>query len=295
LASEDRVKKWIEEQDERIGFNVFDNTLKYNLYTIHELLRKQYDVFICIDGREGHGKTTIGANIGSFVDPGFTEKRIYFTTEAFLKGLKEAPPYTAHQLDEAGLMLMSRESMKSMNTFLIKTFMIMRQKYLCVILCLPSFFMIDNYIRDHRTDCLIHLYSRGKYGFYNRDRVKSLSIKASKYKNHNAIFPSFKGYFNKDWAKQVSREAYDKMKSDHMNVFIDSIDSSDPLHLKQEPQLEIPDMVLLSKFSEKSGINTRILRYKIVKGEIKATKIGKRWYLTMDEAKRIVGFQQLSS
>ncbi len=94
--------------------------------------------------------------------------------------------------------------MTKTNTTLVQALMISRAKNYIIVLCIPNFFMLDKYIRDHRVNCLIHITKRGKYWFYDRNKAEQLSKKGYKFMNHTAEKYLFRGDFNKAFATGLS-------------------------------------------------------------------------------------------
>lgn len=211
------VKRWIESVNRRVHYHC---TLIKNLEMVKEdVLERDYDGFLTIDGQEGSGKTTLGAQVALFLDHSFCIDRIVFTPNQFLEAVEKASRGQAIMFDECMGYLGSRGSMSKFNRILIKVFSEMRSKNLFIILNIPSFFELDKYAAIHRSVALIHVHRRGAFLVYNYRKKKLLYINGKKYysyQNPDADFiGNFTSYFPFDkeaynLKKQESIKQYDK-------------------------------------------------------------------------------------
>jgi energy-coupling factor transporter ATP-binding protein EcfA2 len=105
-------------------------------------------------GDEGSGKSTLGLWLCSCVDPNFSINNVVFTLEDFAEKLRMLPPGSAILCDEAGDLLLSRESMAQHRIATIKDLMKARglQKFLFFnITYLP---LMEKYVRSFRARVL---------------------------------------------------------------------------------------------------------------------------------------------
>jgi len=138
-----------------------DGYLKSNLDLLSQSLKKDYDFFIVIDGRERFGKSTLASQIAYYLDPTYNLDRCVFTADQFAEAVEKAEKFQAIVFDEAHGYLGSRSSMSSFNKKLVKIMTEMGSKNLIVILCLPNFFELDKYPAIWRSSCLLHVHQRG--------------------------------------------------------------------------------------------------------------------------------------
>lgn len=82
--------------------------------------------------------------------------------EQYIEAIKLGMPGQCIILDEGNLFLLSRDAMSSQNKDALRLFALMRQKRLITIICVPNFFTLDTYVREHRVDTLFHIFRQSK-------------------------------------------------------------------------------------------------------------------------------------
>jgi len=206
--------------NEQVTFYI-DPRLRKNLdaKVIPSLDKKDKDCVLVVDGGEGSGKSTLAMQIGKYVDPTLTIKRVIFDAESFRQAIFKAKKKQCIIFDEAFTGLSSRSSLSAMNRVLVSLMMQVRQKNLFIIIVLPTFFLLDKYVGIFRSRALIHVYEnkgiRGYFRLYNRRIKKYLYLAGSKtysYKHKN-IITRFKGRFYGVFAlgnEEVEKEYRDK-------------------------------------------------------------------------------------
>ncbi len=179
-----------------------DERLKYNIDTriIPALSKNDKDYIIAIDGSEGSGKSTLAFQIGKHVDETLDLSRVVFSAEDFRQAIFKAKKGQCIIYDEAFTGLSSRAALSGINRALVGLMMQMRQKNLCIILVLPTFFLLDKYAALFRTRILIHVYEnkgiRGYFRIYSRKLKKLLFLYGRKdYSYPRNIRTKFKGRF----------------------------------------------------------------------------------------------------
>ena len=159
------------------------------------LQKKDKDFVLVVDGAEGSGKSTLGFQIGAYVDPTLNLERVCFTAEQFRNAIMKAQKGQCVIFDEAFVGLSSRGSLSEINRMLVSLMMQMRQKNLFVIIILPTVFMLEKYVALHRANVLFHVYEkRGTRGFYmifNRKKIKILYLLGKKLYNYNVVKSGF--------------------------------------------------------------------------------------------------------
>lgn len=184
--------------------------LKTNLdHVKHNVLKKDFDSFLIVTGREGFGKSTLAAQIAFYLDPTFNLSRCCFTADQFEDTVVKAKKFEAIVFDETMGYLSSRGAMSSFNRQLIKIFSEMRSKNLFVLLCIPNFFELDRYPAMHRATGLIHVYERKKYGVYNYPTKKKLYLKGKKTYSY-CVPPNFIGNYPKFFV--YDKDEYEEKK-----------------------------------------------------------------------------------
>jgi len=178
----DVVSIYDKKQDQTIKYYL-DRGLKRNLNKIKkDLVKKDRDYFLAIDGNEGSGKSTLALQIGKYVDPTLNLSRVVFDAESFREVIFKAKKGEVVVFDEAFTGLSSRASLSGINRALVSLMMQMRQKNLFVIMVLPTFFLLDKYVALFRARALIHVYeTKGKDGSKNRGYFKVYNQLKKKY------------------------------------------------------------------------------------------------------------------
>ncbi len=172
----------------------------------HSLLQRDKDHVLVIDGMEGSGKSTFALQVAKYLDPSFDLNRVVFDAEEFREQIFKAKKGQCIVYDEAVTGFSSVSALSPVNRVLKSLMMQMRQKNLCVIIVIPTFFLLDKYVALFRARNLIHIYEnkglRGYFRVYNRKKKKylylmgkqTLSYSGKKWKVN--VFTRFKGRFH---------------------------------------------------------------------------------------------------
>jgi hypothetical protein len=196
----------------------FDGYLHRNISEIKNMIRKDDDCVIIVDGRERSGKSVLAMQVACALDPTMTLDRVTFTPKEFKEMIFRTDKYKCVILDEAMDIFYSKESQSWINKFFNKMLAKIGQKNLIVILVLPSFFELDKYPALHRSRVLLHVYTnkkkRGFFAFYNYSRKLQLHIKGKKFYNYKGSRPNFKGRFSNYYP--LDEQEYRKKKGDSL-------------------------------------------------------------------------------
>lgn len=186
----------------------------------NDVIKKDKDKVIAIDGREGSGKSVLAQQLALHLDPTFNIDKIAFTGEQFMELIKSPDRKKGDCiiLDEAFLSANSRSVLSNINKAMVGLATEMRQLNLFVIILLPTYFDLDRYFAIWRTDMLLHVFfdkqgDRGFYYAYNHEKKKQLYLKGKKFYNYNMVKTGLpicrfrKGY-------TVDEEEYRKRKAE---------------------------------------------------------------------------------
>lgn len=199
-------ERYVEKYKKPITYYM-DDRLKKNIdeKVIPDLKKRDKDIVLLFDGHEGVGKTTLGLQVGKYIDPTLDLSRIVFNAEDFRGAILKAEQGQVVIYDEAFTGLSARSSLSGVNKILVSLMMQMRQKNLCVIIILPTFFLLDKYVALFRSKALIYVYetggNRGYFRIYNQKRKKLLYLFGSKTYNYSPkigkkkLFTRFRGRF----------------------------------------------------------------------------------------------------
>lgn len=196
-----------------------DGYLKTNLDTAKTVIKKDWDMVLCVDGAEGSGKSVLTQQCAYYCDPTLTIDRIVFTPSDLRKAIQAANKYESVIYDEAYTGLSSRATMSMINRALISMLAEIRQRNLFVFVVMPCFFDLDKYVALWRSRALIHVYTgkkfeRGYFSFYNTENKKSLYIQGKKYYTYAKPKPNFYGRFTNHYC--VDETAYRKKKRESL-------------------------------------------------------------------------------
>lgn len=176
--------------------------LKKNLDKIRSSLKnKDEDCILCIDGKEGTGKSTLAMQVGKYVDPTLDLNHVVFSPDDFRDAILRAKKGECIIYDEAFTGYSSRSSLSPVNRVLVSLAMQMRQKNLFILIVLPTIFLLDKYMALFRTKSLIHVYKnkgvRGYFRVYNDRKKKLLIIGGNKTMTYKVkgLYTRFKGRF----------------------------------------------------------------------------------------------------
>lgn len=158
------------------------------------VLKKDKDKVIVIDGREGAGKSVFAMQLAKALDPDFNLEKIAWNAKEFI-ALVKSPKRKMGDcilMDEAFSSASSRGALSNVNKAMMGVATEMRQKNLFVIICLPSFFDLDKYFAIWRCDTLFHVYfkkngDRGRYIIFPFQKKKTLHIKGKKTYNYGCV------------------------------------------------------------------------------------------------------------
>jgi len=277
-----KFKNWFM-NNKKVGW-LFDRMLIARCWKMHcDLVDKNKDHFCLVTGQEGTGKSTLAIQMGAWVDSDFTAKNVCFTANEYISRLKVAEPGSCLVIDEGGVLMFSREAMTTKSIELNKLFMLQRQKNVSVILCCPSYFNIDSYIRTHRINTLIRVIQQGDYAGYNPKAIEIINVlQHTKKKISQMKLPSgsfWHGSFRKKFPACVDLQDYLSRKGDNLNDFLDKIDTT------------AFDFMPIKQLASKLSITGKQVINLINNNEVKAKKIGKKWFISKDEYNRILNIE----
>jgi len=275
-------EKWVKSK-EGLGGNFFSSLLWKRLYNIQKSVNKEdRDHFIVISGKEGSGKSTLAIQGASVLDPDFCIKKICYKPIQFIHGLKEARKGDTFELDEGNLFLFSRESMGYDNKSMVKLFAIMRQKNLVVIICVPNFFTLDSYVRDHRVDTLIQIYKRGNFHCYTGKAIKIISREGSRFKNVTGIKVPYGTFFTGSFNKQMpiindlTDEAYRENKGEQFDEFLNELEEA-------AGKMETAGMYLgIKDAAAMLNVSTATIYKLIWAKKLQAKQMGAKWVINKE-------------
>ena len=201
-----------------------DETLTKNLDIIKYLINeKDFDWVHVVTGTEGSGKSTLGTELCYYIDPNFFNKDNVITTVNELKDrFRNAEKGTSILIDEGATMFFSRDSMKKETKEATQLLRGLRGKNCFICICMPDFFALDKYIREHRVCSLSRVVKRGRAWFYSKSKIQymlqqSHSVFSKNFNRSKWSNPNFKHSFP-DLEPNVKKK-YLEMKEQIMNTY----------------------------------------------------------------------------
>lgn len=192
-----------------------DGYLRKGYDKAKNIVTKDWDWLILVDGTEGGGKSVLAQQGAKYVDDTFNIDRIAFTPLGFRNAILSAQKYNAVIYDEAYTGLSSRGTMSDVNKMLVAMLAEIRQKNLFVFVVMPSFFDLDRNVAIWRSRGLLHVYTdksyaRGFFAFYGKDKKLQLYINGKKTYSYRRPTPNFRGRFTNHYV--VDEQEYRKRK-----------------------------------------------------------------------------------
>lgn len=204
--------------------------LKANLKGIKkDYINDKNDYCFVVDGFEGSGKSTITAHSCFEIDPDFNVDKVAFTGIDFLRILNKAKYGSAIMWDESETGAFARDSVGRLNKLVVTALMVARAKRLFLAMVIPSFFLLDKYIRMHRIGMLVHVIRRGQFCVYPSygGKLKKLTVDGTKYWDYKVVKPLFTESFPEFPQKSEFWKEYQKKKhkfmKDHLNDTIGNL------------------------------------------------------------------------
>ncbi len=185
------------------------------------LNQKDEDYVIVVDGHERVGKSTFAMQLGKRIDPTLNLSRLCFSPDEFKNQILSAKKGQCVIFDEAYRGLSSRGALTEVNRILVSLMSEMGQKNLCVIIVLPTFFLLEKYVALWRARGLFHIYKKnGRKGYwvgFGRKKKKLIYLKGKKDYTYNLKIARsrFKGRFYGKYV--VDEEAYRTKKKKSLN------------------------------------------------------------------------------
>ena len=271
---------------ERQKYNYFfDARTYFAAYSISKKLKQDYDHVTVICGLEGSGKSTFASLFCTVVSPDMNIHHVCYEPGDLIDALKISKKGDTVWIDEGGLFLFSREAMGKNNRRIVKLLTICRQLNLHVVICIPNFFIMDTYLRDHRVNFLFQVTKRGKFVFYNKKAVQLVSAIGKRTKNVSGVrVPNgtfYNGYYNNDFGvtPTFTKDIYEEKKSANMDKHLAELKIE---YGDDDPGSEKSGFVSLTTFLKSVPIARPTALRMLNSGDIPGRKIGAKWFINED-------------
>lgn len=194
-----------------------DGYLKSNLDLLKKHIKADWDFMILISsgGRPGPGKTTLGMQVGKYLDPSFNLDRFVFDGKSLIEKGSKLKRYQCLLYDEGRTGLDAKKWASEIQRNLLDFFSTCRSLNLFIIVILPDFFELKKEIALNRSICLINVYCkklfhRGYFSFHNIRTKKELFLFGKDKLDYAAARPKFQGRFVNYWV--VDKVKYEALK-----------------------------------------------------------------------------------
>jgi len=236
------------------------------------------DNLILIDGDEGQGKTNLESAIAGYVHVK-TKRNLTLANMFFdLDELINFAINTKEQIilwDEGALGGLAIEWWKKNQIKFIKMLMVARKKKHFMIICIPKFFKLNEYLVVDRSIALLRVYSKnnlqkGRYMYFNKFAKEALYNDWKKSKRRSYLkYMTFGGSFPEALPKVFDEVEYNK-KKDKAILSISDDGTADKWKQKFEEfeskvAFFIREHKLVDAFAEWIGLHERTIRRKASK------------------------------
>ena len=240
--------------------NILDKAIKRNR-------EKNWDYVSVVSGYCGVGKSVFSQSIARYCDPEFTEEKICFSAEEFIRTTNAVSPFSAVVLDESFQSLNTRVTMSPDFLKIVNHLQIIRQKHLFIFLNLPNYFDLSKSIAIFRTNHLFVCYSddegnRGKVLAFGRKEKKNLYILGGKFLDYGRVRSNIVAKFWKD--DVIPEKVYENLKIEHLKeAEVDKLHSKVYLsrakllnYLKNEKKLALKEITAICGLSSNAIATT---------------------------------------
>jgi len=184
------------------------------------------DNIIIVDGDEGQGKTELCFGDCYYVsyETGrpYGIDNIFFKIDDAIKFASKTKDQIIH-IDEGALNLLTTQWWNKSNQKFLQLVMMARKKRHFIIICIPKFYKLNQYLVEERSIALIHIYSRnnlqkGRFCYYTKKKKEMLyqdwkRKKIKTYARHSDFHGSFVIASKKIFTTE-QMEQYEKKKDE---------------------------------------------------------------------------------
>lgn len=139
---------------------LYDGLMDCLVQEMHENVENDLDNVVCIWGGEGSGKSVLAYWLAKAYDPDFDMEQGYvYSFDDLLAKVNESEGKDIGKvfwLDEATNISNNRDWMQQDNKAFITMLEMFRSRKWTLIMCIPSFYRLDVYLREHRIRYALH-------------------------------------------------------------------------------------------------------------------------------------------
>ena len=205
-----------------------DNLLVKKLDLMVDRTDKKMDNLVLIDGDEGQGKSNLAMGVAHYFafksKRTFTVDNVFFDLDKLIDFAKDGEDKVI-VWDEGALGGMAAEWWKKNQLEFIKLLMIARKKRHFIVICIPKFFKLNEYLVVDRSIGLLHVYARneierGRFVYYGKSNKEKLfyNWRRTKQRHYKRNY-DFRGSFLEYLPKVIDEEVYEAKKDDAIMNF----------------------------------------------------------------------------
>jgi len=205
-----------------------DNFLVKKLDLMADRTEKKMDNLILIDGDEGQGKSNLAMGVAHYfawkAKRSFNVDNVFFDLDKLIDFAKDTEDKVI-VWDEGALGGMAAEWWKKNQIEFVKLLMIARKKRHFIVICIPKFFKLNEYLVVDRSIGLLHVYARneierGRFVYYGKSNKEKLfyNWRRTKQRNYKRYY-DFRGSFLEYLPKVIDEAAYEAKKDDAIMNF----------------------------------------------------------------------------
>jgi len=229
---------------------VLSEKMKKQLQKMKKFVGEQdQDFIVVVTGYEGLGKSTLALEMCNEWDPEFSEQKITFHPKNFRKTVINSKFPDAVMLDEGAFSFFSRNAMSGDVKKNVQLLTACRKYNLMIIICVPDFFILDKYLREHRVRAVVRVTKRGRFQVFNFKNLQRIEKKKGKIKYPKASFAgSFGKMTGEIWKRYNAKKDRALLESEEVDKKKRRPTKRDLIekYLKKDP--EVSNRVLASVF-----------------------------------------------
>ena len=154
LKTEDKII--VNNKNSKPSFSRVKSITKLKTKDVYDIEMEEYPNFLANDIIvHNSGKSVLGFQICSYIDPTFNLDRVCFSAEDFKNKVMKGKPGQAFMLDESSD-LSIRSSLSKLNKMMINLMAQQRQLRLFCLIVIPSVHMLERYAALHRSEAAIY-------------------------------------------------------------------------------------------------------------------------------------------
>lgn len=141
---------------------------------IRNKMKQQYDFVLVIIGPEGSGKSSLAWFLQKEYHHSFGPDDNIFAPDEFRVKIRKAKKFRGKNIDEGAIVFFSGDASTREGRMSIKLLTGMRDYFQFCTICIPNFWILTKYIREHRVKAVLRIVKRGWVFYYGPKKVKKI-------------------------------------------------------------------------------------------------------------------------